>query len=50
MNYQVVPFWIYSGKLACFIVISVFFAFFFGKWFYALFIYRWDCLGCRSLI
>ncbi|ENR5391229.1 TPA: hypothetical protein KEY68_004121 [Providencia rettgeri] len=28
MNYQVAPFWIYSGKLACFIVISVFFAFF----------------------
>lgn len=28
MNYQVAQFWIYSGKLACFIVISVFFAFF----------------------
>ncbi|EMT6574685.1 hypothetical protein [Providencia rettgeri] len=28
MNYQVAPFWVYSGKLACFIVISVFFAFF----------------------
>ncbi|WP_272674443.1 MULTISPECIES: hypothetical protein [unclassified Providencia] len=28
MNYQVAPFWIYSSKLACFIMFSVFFAFF----------------------
>ncbi|EJD6401136.1 hypothetical protein M0H77_RS13250 [Providencia rettgeri] len=28
MNYQVAPFWINSGKLACLIVISLFLAFF----------------------